>query len=183
MEDKAIIKLFNQRREEALERTREQYGAYCHSIAMRILENREDAEECLNDTLLRVWNTIPPKQPSSLAAYLGKIIRNLALDRYRRRHTQKNTEFSAVLEELAVYFQSDPDPETLFIDQEISFHINQFLKTLPKRERIILLGRYYYVYPLKDIAQKLGISYPSCKMALSRSLQKLKEYLEKENLL
>ena len=185
MEDQAIITLFYQRDETAIEEIRKKYGAYCYRIAYRILENREDAEECVLDTWLRAWTSIPPANPDSLSVYLGTIARNLSFDEYRRRHQKKHGdhEIALTLNEIEAVFSSQSSPEHLYDQKELSRTINAFLGTLSERDRDILLCRYYYVYPIRDIARKHNISYGYTQIILSRILKKLKKFMEKEHYL
>lgn len=181
MEDKHIIDLYWQRSEDAITRTAGKYGGYCRSIAWNILYNSEDSEECVNDTYLRAWDTIPPQRPGVLQTFLGKITRNLALDRWRRNHAQKrDSGVLLVLEELQECIPgSDGD---LSEDLAIRDALNGFLGSLPREQRKVFLRRYWYLSPVKEIAADYGISESKVKMILLRTREKLGAHLESEGI-
>ena len=183
MNDKDIVALFEKRDEQAIKECRAAYGSYCHGIALRILESQEDAEECVADTWIRAWNAIPPAKPCSLSSYLGAITRNLACDTYRRKHQQKRGkgEIPLVFDEKEGVFSQSTAPDEALNRKELAETLNRFLGTLSERDRNILLARYYFVYPVKEIAQKHGKSEKYVRVVLYRTLQKLKKFLEKEN--
>ena len=183
MEDKSIVALFHQRNEQALAECKTRYGAYVLAIANRILESQEDAEEVLNDTLLRAWNAIPPDQPQKLSLYLGTLSRNLAFDKYKEKARQKRGkgETALALEELEAIFAAEGNPEKALLDKELSQAINRFLSTLPERERNILILRYFFVYSYKEIATHHGMKENHVRTLVSRALKKLKTFLEKED--
>lgn len=181
MEDKYIIDLYWQRSEEAISQTVSKYGAYCHSVAWNILHNSEDSEECVNDTYLRAWDTIPPQRPSVLQTFLGKITRNLSLDRWRSNRAQKrNGGVFLALEELQDCVPgSDGD---LSEDLTIQDALNGFLVSLSQEQRKVFLRRYWYLSPVKEIAEDYGISESKVKMTLLRTREKLRAYLESEGI-
>lgn len=183
MNDKTIVSLFEERNEQAIRECREAYGSYCYGIAFRILENQEDAEECVADTWLRAWNAIPPANPRSLASYLGTVTRNLAYDHYRRKHQKKrgSGELSLSFDEIGAVFAQDALPDEALEQKALAETLNRFLGTLSERDRNILLARYYFVYSVKEIAEKHGKSEKYVRVILDRTLQKLKKFLEKEN--
>ena len=183
MNDKDIVALFEKRDEQAIKECRTAYGSYCHGIALRILESQEDAEECVADTWLRAWNAIPPAKPKSLANYLGTITRNLAYDCYRKNHQQKrgNGEIALAFDEIEAVFTHNATPDDALDQKALAQTLNRFLATLSERDRNILLARYYFVYPVKEIAKKHGKSEKYVRVVLDRTLQKLKKFLEKEN--
>lgn len=182
MNDKEILSLFENRDEQAIRECHKAYGNYCHSIALRILENQEDAEECVADTLLRAWNAIPPAKPRALASYLGAITRNLAYDHYRRKHQKKrgSGEIPLAFDEIEAVFAHTPTPDEALDQKALAETLNRFLGKLSERDRNILLARYYFVYSVKEIAEKHGKSEKYVRVILDRTLQKLKKYLEKE---
>ena len=183
MQDSAIIELYNQRNEQAIALTSKQYGAYCMTIAYNILLDRLDSEECVNDTYLRAWNTIPPNQPVSLRAYLGAITRNLACDRYRERMSERRGagELPLALEELGEVVPAPSDVEREYELRALGECINRFLHTcVSKRDCDIFLCRYYFVYPVEQIARQLGLGDNYVRNILSRTRRKLRHYLEKE---
>jgi len=149
--DMAIIELYWKRDQSALEQTAKLYGGYCFAIANGILGNREDAEECVSDTWLRAWNTIPPQRPHKLSLFLGKITRNLAFDKYKMNRAKKRggTEMNLVLEELEDCLPTAACVEQIIDEQALVQMINIFLRGLPKRECDIFLLRYWYNKSLK----------------------------------
>jgi RNA polymerase sigma-70 factor (ECF subfamily) len=182
MDDKEIIALYNDRNEKAIEETSTKYGKFCYTIAYNILSDKEDSEECLNDTWLGAWNTIPPTQPKSLKYYLAGIVRNLSLKLFRNKHREKRNEdnVSYVLDEI-----EEITRDTVTIEDEVGAHelekrINEFLKTLTEKERCVFLRRYYFMDPIKDISKKSGMSENGVRVSLSRTRTKMKEYLTKE---
>lgn len=182
MEDTAIIDLFFARNELAIVETDRKYGNYCYRIADRILDNREDAEETLSDTLLHVWNAIPPERPLLLRQYLGKIARNLAFSRWRRRSAEKRGagELELVLDELAYCIPGGEEPEARMDEKELALAIRRFLDTLPPREQDIFLRRYFYVEESDEIAARYGMKRANVLRILSRIRGKLKKYLTQE---
>ena len=184
MEDLQIIKLFFDRSEEALMQVQSKYGAYCMSIADNVLSDRQDAQECLNDCLMRAWGTIPPQRPSNLKAYLGKIIRNLALDRLERRSAEKRGggEVPAVLDELSEVVSGGTQPDQALIDKELTGAINEFLGQLDPVRRKVFVRRYWYMDSAADIAKMYGLNHASVRTMLARLRKELAEHLKKEGL-
>ena len=185
MEDQRIVELFWDRDPQALVHSQEKYGAYCGCIARNILDNEEDAQECVNDTLLYAWNAIPPARPENLQFYLATITRNEALDRYRKDHALKRGggKVTVALDELAESIASDQDPQKTCQAKELEGAINGFVRSLPDMEGNIFIRRYYFLDSLEDIAARYGISKGSLSVILSRTRKKLKKYLEKEGFL
>ena len=144
MEDAAIVALYFERSEKAIEESQKKYGKYCYSIAFHILNNNEDTEECVNDTYLRAWESIPPNKPEKLSAYLGKITRNLALNRYHRENAQKRGDGRAALifEELQGCLPNGESTDVIG-DLTLKEAINGFLRTLPEESMIVFLRRYF----------------------------------------
>ena len=182
MEDQQIIDLYYQRNEQAIAEFEAKYGNYCHTIAKNILDCRETAEECVNDTWWHSWRVMPPQLPQCLRAFFGRITRNLALDRYRSAHRAKRggDEMTAALEELGQCVSGNDDPEAVFQEKELGRCINRFLLTQPRRDRNVFLCRYYYLYSTADIAKGLGLTEGHVRTVLSRMRQKLRLALEKE---
>ena len=183
MEDEKIVALYWERSEAAIAETQRKYGSYCYSIAYRILYSEQDAEECENDTYLRAWESIPPHQPMRLATFLGKITRNIALNRYHYEHAQKRF-FSAtvVFDEIAELIpdpseSSDPCEENLLRDA-----INRFLKSLTREARIIFVRRYWYFSTIEEISRDYGWTQSKIKVSLHRSRIRMKHFLEKERI-
>ncbi len=186
MEDTAIISLYNARDERAIAETAHKYGAYCLTIAENILNSIRDSEECVNDTWLNTWNSIPPEKPHSLRAWLSRITRNLALNRLAARSAEKRSGDNCTLslEELSecIAAPTDTEKEVLRREQaaELSKSLNRFLETLSLRERDIFLGRYYFLYPVAEIAKRLGMKENYVRNILSRARAKLRDHLQKE---
>ncbi len=185
MEDREIIALYNQRDQQAIQATMEKYQSYCLEIAYRILANREDAIECVNDTWLRTWNAIPPDQPASLRMYVGKITRNLSLDRYRAEHRQKRGGGSTAvcLEELSELLPGDSDVEREWERKELAFALNRCLHELPERECNLFIRRYFYMASTGEIARLYHLKESHVHVSLSRVRKKLNERLEQEGFL
>lgn len=179
MEDKEIVRLFWNREEQAISVTAEKYGAYCKVIAINILGNREDAGECVNDTFLNAWNSIPPARPENLATYLGKLTRNLALNQYYKNRAQKRGagQFAVVLEELEEVVSHKENPETAFEEQELRSAINAFLAMLPMEKRNLFLCRYYYADSITAIAEHFKMTENNVSVSLNRIRKKLHKYL------
>lgn len=182
LSDEQIIELYQRRDERAISATDDSYGPYCHSIANRILCSDEDAAECVNDTWLRTWNSIPPQRPRCLRAFLAKITRNLAFDRFKRRHAHKRGagEIQLALDELEECVASPSDVESEVLLTELKRCIHRFLGQLPEQKRDIFLRRYFYVEPAGDIAKRYGLKKSNVLVILSRTRKELKDHLEKE---
>lgn len=182
MDDERIVGLFFRRDERAVEETAAKYGKYCYSIANNILANREDAQECVNDTYMDAWNSIPPHRPSSLALFLGKITRRISIDRWRRRSARKRGggEMALVLDELYECIADSGDVEQEFEKRHLSEAINSFVKTLPKQEQKVFLCRYWYMDPIASISKRFGYSESKVKSMLYRTREKLRIRLREE---
>lgn len=186
MDDKEIIELYCQRNENAIAATSEKYGRYCSSIANSILTNQEDAEECVNDTWLHAWNAIPPHQPDRLALFLGKITRELSINRYRARFTQKRGagEYAVALDELEDFTgESDHTVEQAIELELIGKAISDFLRKQQPQSADVFIRRYYHLRSIKQIAHEFSISESKTKSILFRARKKLYAYLESEDLL
>ena len=184
MKDKEIIELFWKRDETAIAVTAELYGKYCYSIAYYILRNQEDADECVNDTWLNVWKSIPPQRPNRLSAYLGKITRNLSLNRYKLRTARKRGmgQVELTLSELEDCVPAQTDLEQLTDEMVLVDAIEAFLREQPRTARRIFVGRYWYLYPIRDLAAAYRISESKVVSLLFRMRKKLKLHLEKEGI-
>lgn len=180
MEDHDIVALYLARSETAIVETAKKFGAYCRTIAWNILASRRDAEECENDTWLAAWNSIPPNRPQRLAPYLGRITRNLALDRYDQAHAAKRGGFSGVLEELDDCLPSPAMVHDQVETAETARRISDFLRAQPEQARRIFLRRYWYCDKTGDIARRYGISESKVRVTLHRMREKLKAFLEQE---
>ena len=181
MQDTQIINLYFDRNESAIEETHKKYGAYCHSIALHILQSHEDSQECVNDTWLKAWNAMPPQRPKLLRQFLAKITRHLSFDQYRADHAQKRGggEMELALEELQNCVGGG-DPATQAEFEELKRQIHSFLLALSVRDRGIFLRRYFYVEEMAAIAHRYGIKESNVRLILSRTRQKLRSHLEKE---
>ena len=184
MEDKQIIELYNERSEAAISETAEKYGKYCYTIAYHILYNEQDSEECVNDTYLKTWETIPPQYPNKLSAFLGKITRNLALNRYRYYIREKRGygQVALALEELQECIPNSNKVEQAIEEKYLIEVLNRFLYNLPAEKRMIFLRRYWYLSSIQEIARDYEISESKVKMTLLRVRNKLKQILEKEGI-
>ena len=181
MQDYEIVDLYWARDENAITQTGSKYGAYCRKIAMNIVSDDGDSEECVNDTYLSAWNAMPEDRPQLLAPYLAAIVRNHALTLYRKHHSQKRGagQTSLALDEL--FEVAAPTSTEEEVDLSIlSQHINGFLAGLAANDRIAFVRRYFYVDSLADIASALSMSEPAVKSLLFRLRQKLKTFLIKE---
>lgn len=179
MEDSRIIDLYFERSEEAITRTAEKYGRLCRSIAMRIVGSYEDAQECENDTYVAAWNAIPPTRPNILSAFLSRISRNIALNRYEyNRAGKRNGQFDLVLDELEECLASSCSVEDTYIAGEVAGMINAFLEKMKMETRVMFVRRYYYADSVKEIAERLAISESKVKTTLFRVRQELRDYLQ-----
>ncbi|MBO4374826.1 MAG: sigma-70 family RNA polymerase sigma factor [Lachnospiraceae bacterium] len=181
MQDFEIVDLYWSRDENAITETNIKYGSYCRKIAMNITADDGDTEECINDTYLSAWNSMPEERPRMLAPFLAAIVRNHALTIFRKTHSKKRGagQTALALDELSEV--AGPSTTEDAVDMSLlSGHINSFLKTLGSRERIAFVRRYFYVEPLSDIAAALSMSESAMKSSLFRTRTKLKDYLAKE---
>ena len=185
MDDQKIIDLYWSRSETAITETDQKYGKYCYSIAYNILTNNEDAEESVSDTYMAAWKAMPPKRPSILATFLGKITRHLSIDRWRSRNRYKRGggEIVLALEELEQCVAGSHDVESEIEKKELVRSINRFLETLPVAERRVFLARYWYMDSIQDIASHWGFSQSKVMSMLFRTRNKLRRQLEKEGYL
>lgn len=185
MDDKAILDLYWSRSENAISETDSKYGAYCFCIANNILNNREDSEESVSDTYLAAWNSMPPKRPAMLSAFLGKITRYISLDRWKKRSRLKRGggEVELCLEELQECVSGQETTEDAVARKETIAAVNSFLTTLSETERKIFLCRYWYLDPVQEIADHFSLSPNRVSVMLRRTRQKLYGFLEKEGLL
>jgi RNA polymerase sigma-70 factor (ECF subfamily) len=186
MEDNKIIELFWNRDETAIEQTAAVYSRYCRRIARNILGVEEDVEECLNDTWLGAWNSIPPARPECLSAYLGRITRNLAISRYRAGHALKRTgdRLSESLDELGDFASPSVDNVEETVDRKaLEAAINKYLDTVTQKQRRLFVRRYFYMDSVSDIAKMYGLGQSDVKVTLLRMRRSLKKVLEEEGLM
>lgn len=181
MDDRQLVERFLQRDEGVLDEVQRVYGAYVLRIARNVLGSGEEARECLNDVLLAAWNSIPPHEPADLAAYLGRIARQTAIDRYRAGHRLKRRDgqYAASLEELEDLVGGGDAAEAAE-GRALAAAIETYLRTLPMQARRAFVARYYYAEPLAEVARQGGMSQSAAKSLLYRTRQGLKQYLEKE---
>lgn len=179
MDDERIVQLYLDRNEQAIPETASKYGNYCGSIAKNILGNKEDVEECVNDAYLNTWNAIPPHQPKMLSTFLGKIVRNLAFNKYKYNTAEKRggKEVVLILDELADCVSGKDDVEQAYEYKELVFTINSFLSELTEEKRNIFVCRYWYADSIADIAARFGMTKASVIMTLKRLRTKLHNYL------
>lgn len=183
MEDERIVGLFWQRDERALTETETKYGSYCRAVANNLLADGQDAEECVNDAYLDTWNRIPPHRPTSLRAFLGKIVRHIAIDRLRKRSAQKRGggEVFLALDELEECIPDRNDVEQAVQQSELADAINAFLSSLPDTERRVFLRRYWYMDTVDMLCERFGFSESKVKTMLHRTREKLRAYLTEQN--
>ena len=181
MDDRLIVDLYFARSEKAISETDKKYGRYCRYIASNILHSDTEAEECVDDAYMNTWSAIPPERPNSLRAFVGRITRNLALNRYEHKRAQKRyAGIVAALDEIEELISA---PEESIVDtMALRDSINEFLGTLTRKSRIIFVKRYWYLASIKEIADVIGASESSVKVSLHRTRCELKEFLEKKGI-
>ena len=181
MEDSKIIDLFFERSEQAIEELDSKYGPAVKKTAANILKDRLDVEECVNDTYLNTWNSIPPHVPDPLAAYVCRIARNLAVNRYHANHAEKrNGNFDLVLDEMEECIPSGVNVETEYEARELSSAINCFLSTLDRKDRFLFVRRYWYADSVADLAAVTNGNANRISVRLFRLREKLRNSLMKE---
>ena len=185
MEDNEIVELYWQRDENAIRESDSKYGAYCFAVADNILHSKEDSEECVNDTWLKAWNTMPPQRPNKLRMFLAKITRNLSFNRYNARSAEKRGggEIAAVLDELAECLESESDVAGEYEGKELEQYIRSFVRSLPERDGNVFVRRYFFAEPVRKIAERYGLTANHVMVILSRMRAKLKANLKKEGFL
>lgn len=185
MNDLQIVDLYWQRNSDAIGCTEQKYGNYCLSIARNILSNFLDAEECVNDTWVGAWNSMPDNRPGNLRVFLGTITRRLACSRLRMECAQKrgNGQIPLVLDELDACLPTAPSVAQVFEAKQLEKAINDFLHTLPEQDCNIFLRRYWYAESIDQIARRYDLLPNTVKSSLYRSRRKLRAHLEKEELL
>ncbi|MBE6585908.1 MAG: RNA polymerase sigma factor [Clostridia bacterium] len=172
MTDEQIIELYFARQEQAITESARKYGSYCHTIAMNVLDDTSDAEECVNDTWLKAWQEIPPKRPNILRLFFGRITRNAALDKYRRTRAQCRRHYEISLSELE---------ECIPMREEDSGRLtelfNEFFSLLEKEERTLFILRYWHSHSVKGLAKAFRISENAVSLRLMRTREKLRAFL------
>lgn len=184
MKDAKITELFFKRNEDAINLLRDKYGALILRISSNILGNPSDAEECLNDSLLAVWNSIPPKRPDNLGAYFAKIARNISISKYRNLHAQKrNSEYDRSLDELSECVPSSQRVEENIELREITVAIEDFLRSISKENSDIFVMRYFLCLSLKEISGRTGLTEKNLSVKLFRLRNSLREYLTQRGMI
>lgn len=183
VEDKNIVDLYWNRKDSAIVETSEKYGSYLFKISFNILYSKEDSEECVNDTYLKAWNSIPPNRPNLLKAFLGKITRNLSIDLYRKNRTKgRSGEVEIAIEELEGVIPSGEDIFKTLDEKYLVEKINEFLESINRQDRKIFLLRYFYLHSSKDIEKLTDIKVSTINTILYRTRNKLRKHLEKEGI-
>lgn len=181
VEDREIVALYHARSETAIAETARKYGAFCLRIALNLLGIREDADECVNDTYLAAWTRMPPELPASLRAFLGRITRNLSISRYRQMRAQKRyAGMEALLSELDDCVPSPETVEQVLDAMELTRHIENWLGTLPERERRLFVRRYWYGEALGTLSAADGAKPEQLAQLMFRLRRSLRTHLEAE---
>lgn len=185
VEDKNIVDLYWDRDENAITETASKYGKYCFSIAFNILENIEDAEECVNDSYLNAWNSMPPHRPTKLSTFVGKITRFVSLKKWRDKHAQKRRSGNVAIayEELSECIPSNKGIDEALEAQELAKIIDTFLDTLPYAEQKVFICRYWYFDSISAISKQFGFGESKIKSMLHRTRKKLQSKLLEEGVL
>lgn len=181
MDDQQILELYWERNDAAIAQTAQCYGRYCRRVAVNILGNEQDAEECVNEAYFHLWNAIPPERPAVFGAYAAKITRNLALNRYRERTADKRGggEVPLLLSELADCLPSRHTVEQQLTTEALGQRIREFVRALPEPHRVLFVRRYWYGDSLKALAGQQGVSESRLKSQLHRQRKQLQAFLEK----
>ena len=182
VDDRQIVALYWERNQDAIAESGAKYGALLHSIAYHILSSREDSEECVNDTYERAWDTIPPQRPDRLSAYLGRITRNLAINRWRSAHTRKRGG-DVLLSELSDCIPASGSVEAEAELSVLTDAVRRWLEGLSRDDRALFLRRYWFCAPVKELARETGTSPNKLAGRLYRLRQKLRAALEQEEIL
>lgn len=178
MNDERIIELFFERSEQAIKELDKKYGRVCYTVSYNILNNRQDAEECVNDAYLGTWNAIPPAKPNFLLAFVCKIVRNISLKRYEQNTaTKRNSYYDVAMEELGDCLACAPTVDEEIAERELTEIIESFLDSLSKENRVIFLRRYWFSDTYTDIAKQVGLTEKNVSVRLTRIRKELREYL------
>ena len=184
IDDEKIIELFSQRSEQGIRELDRKYGNICRSLSYRIVNDRQDAEECVNDAYLGAWNAIPPARPSPLLPYIVKIVRNLSLKTYwRKAAAKRGGAYTLALEEIEGCVAGGESVEGEIEARELARVIEGFLDTLTPENRAIFMGRYWFAHSYRDIAARVGRSEKAVSVRLSRIREKLRQYLMEQGVL
>lgn len=178
LEDNKIIELFFARSEKAIAAVQEKYGKACFKVAFGILNNYEDSEECVNDSYLGAWNSIPPKKPNPLMSYILRLVRNCALNRFDYNSAKKRAgSYAVCLDEIGYKIEADETPETSFEMKQLTAYINEFLESISKANRILFIRRYWFMDTYEEISEMTGIKTSTLKVRIMRIRNELKEFL------
>ncbi len=180
LEDHKIIQLFFNRSEQAIIETEKKYKNMLFSISFRILKNKMDAEECLNDVYLAAWETIPPQKPNPLAVYLARIVRNISINKYYKiSATKRNSYYDVTLSELEDCFSDVESVEEKYEAKELASAISSFLDKIDKKSRLLFVRRYFFADSTEELARKFSLTENNVSVQLYRIRKKLKKYLGK----
>ena len=183
MEDCEIVALYWARSEDAIPETDRKYGSLCRSIARNLLDSPEDAEECVNDTWYEAWTSMPEERPENLRAWLGRVVRNISVDRFRKNRAKKRYDgMEVLLGELEDCVPATQTPEKAAEDGELREALDRWLRSLPREERILFVRRYWYGIPLKELARETGTAPGKLAQRMFRLRGKLKSALEEEGI-
>lgn len=183
MEDNKIIELFFERSEKAICELSLKYEKICRQIASNFLHNEQDTEECINDVYFAVWKTIPPQKPDSLGAYICRIVKNVALKKYRTNTAQKrNHYYDVILEEVDDFLSVKETVESEVLAKEMINRMNTFLGELKEKDRVMFVQRYWFYYSIGEIAGNMDVSKNYVTVYLHRTREKLRAYLKREGL-
>lgn len=178
VEDEKIIELFFKHSEQAIQELDIKYGKFCHKLSYNIVNNKQDAEECVNDAYLGVWNAIPPAKPNPLLTYICKIVRNTSLKIYwQKKAAKRNSTYTIAMEEIEACIADPNTVETELEAKELARIIESFLDTLTVENRVIFIRRYWFSDSCKDIAEVVGLTEKNISVRLTRIRQKMKNYL------
>lgn len=181
MEDADIVELYLERNEQAIQETEKTYGGFCYSISFNILRIREDAEECVNDSYLQAWNSIPPARPKNFKSWIGKVVRNLSINKWKYIHRiKRSSETTVLLDELDECMPINESVEDIIDRKEMTRLLNEWLAGLPSDDRIIFLKRYWFGNSVKDIAAERGEKPEKVSKRLYILRKKLHKIIERE---
>lgn len=184
MDDPSVVQMFWDRDENAVSESARRYGDYCFSIANNVLRDRRDSEECLNDALLAAWRSIPPQKPENLKTYLGKLVREIAISRWRSNNRQKRirSDFLCSLDEMAEIISGGAFDEELE-EAELSREISRFLSSVDRTKRNVFIRRYWYCDPVESICRRYGFGKSKVLMMLKRTRDDLARHLKEKGFL
>lgn len=184
MDDEQIIDLFWQRSEDAINELDAKYGRLCHTLSYQIVNDQQDAEECVNDAYLGIWDAIPPARPHCLSAYLCRIVRNLSLKKLEQRSAAKrDSQYDVALEELAEILPGSEDVWSSLAAQALTQTLEHFLDTLSQENRVIFVRRYWFSDSYQTIARQVHKSEKNVSVRLTRLRKQLRQYLIQEGIL